>query len=70
MTADDILNADQVASYIGIHKITLYRLIKSKKIPAFKIGRQWRFKKETLDKWMEEKMTKGKSSDAIEENIL
>jgi len=62
MTADDILNADQVANYIGIHKITLYRLIKSKKIPAFKIGRQWRFKKEILDKWMEEKMTKHPSA--------
>ncbi len=58
MNSDEILNINQVAKYIGIHKITLYRLIKSEKIPAFKIGRQWRFKKKLLDKWMEENMTK------------
>ena len=58
MTADDILNAEQVAKYIGIHKITLYRLIKAKKIPAFKIGRQWRFHKDALDSWIQNKMIK------------
>jgi excisionase family DNA binding protein len=58
MSSDEILNINQVAKYIGIHKITLYRLIKAQKIPAFKIGRQWRFKKKLLDKWIEENTTK------------
>ena len=53
---DEILDINEVAKYIGIHKITLYRLIKAQKIPAFKIGRQWRFKKRLLDKWIEENM--------------
>jgi excisionase family DNA binding protein len=57
-SGDEILNITQVAEYVGIHKITLYRLIKAQKIPAFKIGRQWRFKKKLLDKWIEENMTK------------
>lgn len=58
VNGDEILNITQVAEYIGIHKITLYRLIKDQKIPAFKIGRQWRFKKKLLDKWIEENTTK------------
>lgn len=49
---NELLTINEVADYMGIHKITLYRLIKSNKIPAFKIGRQWRFKKELLDHWI------------------
>lgn len=62
VNGDEILNIIQVAEYIGIHKITLYRLIKDQKIPAFKIGRQWRFKKKLLDKWIEENTTKKNES--------
>lgn len=39
--------------YLKTSRATLYRLIQNKTIPAFKMGRQWRFKKERLDKWLE-----------------
>lgn len=39
--------------YLKTSRATLYRLIYTKKIPAFKLGGQWRFKKERLDKWLE-----------------
>lgn len=42
----------EAAKYLGIHIITLYRLIKKDGIPAFKIGGQWRFKKDLLDAWI------------------
>jgi excisionase family DNA binding protein len=47
-----LLTAEQVARYLRIDKFTVYRLVTQKKIPAFKVGSQWRFKKELLDEWL------------------
>jgi excisionase family DNA binding protein len=41
-----------VASYLKIDKFTVYRLVTQKKIPAFKVGNQWRFKKKMIDAWL------------------
>ena len=50
---ENLLNAEQVASYLKVDKFTVYRLVAQKKIPAFKVGNQWRFKLELLDEWLE-----------------
>jgi excisionase family DNA binding protein len=47
-----LLTTEQVAHYLKIDKFTLYRLVSQKKIPAFKVGNQWRFKRKTLDAWL------------------
>ena len=52
----NILNIKEVADYLGVHTSTVYRYAQTGKIPAFKIGSDWRFTKKTLDKWMETKM--------------
>ena len=44
-----IMTLKEVAKYLGLHPISIYRLIKTSDIPAMKIGGQWRFKKEVLD---------------------
>jgi excisionase family DNA binding protein len=49
---EKLLTIDQVASYLKIDKFTVYRLVTQKKIPAFKVGNQWRFKKKLLDDWL------------------
>jgi excisionase family DNA binding protein len=49
---ESLLTTDQVAKYLKVDKFTVYRLITQKKIPAFKVGNQWRFKKSMLDKWL------------------
>jgi excisionase family DNA binding protein len=41
-----------VARYLAVDKFTVYRLITQKKIPAFKVGNQWRFKQEMVDAWL------------------
>ena len=46
-----LLTAEQVARYLR-DKFTVYRLVAQKKIPAFKVGNQWRFKQELLDDWL------------------
>ncbi len=50
---ENLLNAEQVASYLKVDKFTVYRLVAQKKIPAFKVGNQWRFKLKLLDEWLE-----------------
>jgi excisionase family DNA binding protein len=49
---EKLLTTEQVATYLKIDKFTVYRLVTQKKIPAFKVGNQWRFKKKLLDAWL------------------
>jgi nitrogen PTS system EIIA component len=49
---ENLLSADQVAHYLNVDKFTIYRLVSQKKIPAFKVGNQWRFKKKMIDAWL------------------
>ncbi|OFW16002.1 MAG: hypothetical protein A3H27_01715 [Acidobacteria bacterium RIFCSPLOWO2_02_FULL_59_13] len=44
----------QASQYLRVSPDTLYRYLADKKIPAFKLGNRWRFKKSTLDRWMEQ----------------
>ena len=47
-----IMTPKEAAKYLGLHLITIYRLIKKGELPSFKIGGQWRFKKDLLDSWI------------------
>ena len=51
-----IMTLKEVAAYLGLHHLTIYRLIQEKKIPAARLGGRWRFKKDVLDKWIETEM--------------
>ena len=57
-----LLTAGQVAHYLKIDKFTVYRLIAQKKLPAFKVGNQWRFKKRMLEIWLKRNMNIPKPS--------
>lgn len=50
---DRYMDFREVQKYLKTTKSTLYRLVQTKKIPAVKVGNQWRFKKERLDKCLE-----------------
>ncbi|MCF8567592.1 helix-turn-helix domain-containing protein [Alicyclobacillus tolerans] len=49
----EIMTISQVAKYLQISEITTYKLVNEGKIPAFKIGRHWRVKKEDLSEFIE-----------------
>ena len=51
MTPKDILTAEEVANYFRIHPYTVKRLAREGKLPGFKIGGQWRFEQNVLEKW-------------------
>lgn len=52
----EILTLQEVADYLGLHYLTIYRLIQERKIPAAKIGGSWRFRKDVLDQWIRNDM--------------
>jgi len=57
MMQDVLLTTGQVANYLRIDKFTVYRLVAQKKLPAFKVGNQWRFKRTLLEAWLRMNMS-------------
>ena len=47
--SSELLTIQEVARYLNVNRFTVYRLIRQKKIPAFKVGGQWRLKQEMID---------------------
>jgi excisionase family DNA binding protein len=47
------LTTEEVLAYLKITPRTIYRLIRSGELPAVRIGRQWRFRRADLDRWLE-----------------
>jgi len=51
---DSVFTIDELAAYLKIPKSTIYKIVREGKIPSQKIGRHWRFRKFTIDRWLEE----------------
>ncbi len=56
MERENFLTTDEVARYLRVDKYTIYRLVSQKKLPAFKVGNQWRFKRSILERWIKTRM--------------
>jgi excisionase family DNA binding protein len=50
---DSVLTIEELASYLKIAKSTLYKLSQEGRVPGQKVGRHWRFRKETIDRWLD-----------------
>ena len=53
MIDETFLTTDEVLEYLHVNLRTVYRLIKAGKIPAVRVGRQWRFRKRDIDAWLD-----------------
>ena len=53
MMDEAFLTTEEVLEYLQVNLRTVYRLIKAGKIPAVRVGRQWRFRKRDIDAWLE-----------------
>jgi excisionase family DNA binding protein len=49
----DVMTLREASTYLGVSPDTLYKYLSEHRIPAFKLGNRWRFKKDLLDRWME-----------------
>jgi excisionase family DNA binding protein len=50
---DTLMTLEEVAAYLRLSKDTVYRLTHGGKIPASKVGNQWRFRRDDVDTWLE-----------------
>jgi excisionase family DNA binding protein len=46
-----VMTVNDVAAYLRVHRTTVYRLLKNGQIPAFRVGSDWRFTTEAIDRW-------------------
>jgi excisionase family DNA binding protein len=61
--SDEIfLTTEEVLEYLQVNLRTVYRLIKAGKIPAVRVGRQWRFRKRDIDAWLDTQRPRGERS--------
>lgn len=51
-----ILTTKEVAEYLNIHPFTVNKYAREGKIPAFKIGTDWRFHKKYIERWIRDKL--------------
>jgi excisionase family DNA binding protein len=59
MIDDTFLTTDEVIDYLQVNLRTVYRLIKAGKLPAVRVGRQWRFRKRDIDAWLDAQRARG-----------
>ncbi len=52
MVEDRWLSVDEIALYLGIKRDTVYKWIDRKQLPAHKVGRLWKFRKDEVDQWV------------------
>jgi excisionase family DNA binding protein len=53
----EVMNIKEASDYLGVSPDTLYKYVYEARIPAFKLGNRWKFKKSLLDQWMDAKST-------------
>ncbi len=58
MVDETFLTTEEVIEYLQVNLRTVYRLIKAGRLPAVRVGRQWRFRKSDLDAWLESQRTR------------
>ena len=59
MMDESFLTTEEVLEYLQVNLRTVYRLIKAGRIPAVRVGRQWRFRKRDIDAWLETQRPRG-----------
>lgn len=52
MAEDNVFTVQEVAIYLRMKPVTIYKHAKAGKLPCFKVGANWRFKKSTIDRWI------------------
>ncbi len=56
MTEPEILTIEDVAQYLRLKPQTIYKWAQEKRIPAVKLGKEWRFRRSVIDRWLDEQM--------------
>ncbi len=58
-----LMTIEEAAQYLRFHPSTVYRLARLGKLPAVKVGKQWRLDRETLQRWLQANASDGRNND-------
>ena len=56
MTQGKYLTVAELSEFLQIHKTTIYRLLRQRKLPGFRIGSDWRFSLEAIEEWVRDRI--------------
>ena len=63
----EILTVKEISDLLQVHQSTIYKMVRQGKIPSFRVGADWRFRKDLIERWMAEKsMSAGQVRKVIE----
>jgi len=65
MDGEALLNVRQVAEYLQLNQTTIYAWAQQGKLPAIKLGRSWRFRRDDLEAWLDENMRGNHKSEEV-----
>ncbi len=54
-----VLTVREVATYLRVHSSTIYRMLRKRQLPAFRVGSDWRFTVDEIDRWLAEAEARG-----------
>ena len=63
-TQQVIMTAREVAAYLRVTETTVYKLAQAGEIPAVKVGRNWRFRRDLIDEWFETPLSRKTSNES------
>jgi len=55
---EEFWTAEEVSAYLRLPQSTVYKFAQEKILPGFKVGKHWRFRRETILKWIDERENK------------
>jgi len=61
----EFLTAEEVAEYLRLPLSTVYKLVQDKRLPGFKVGKHWRFRKDSIEKWINDQERKNDLSEEV-----
>jgi excisionase family DNA binding protein len=56
---NEILTIEEVATYLRLTPQTIYKWAQERRIPAVKLGKEWRFRRSVIDRWFDAQLTGG-----------
>ena len=62
MAADEVLTMKEICDLLQVNKSTVYKLVRRGSIPGFRVGSDWRFRRDVIERWMVELSTDGQQA--------
>ena len=66
---DEIMTVAEVANYLKLKPQTIYKWLQDGMIPAAKLGKEWRFRKSVIDKWLDSHLAKSPAMQELKKEV-